>query len=115
MPFPLDPAEGDNPRAFSNHPAVVTLRDRIGLNNLCGYVVLLRTTVVVKAEKKETTTFDGSPKKTTEEVVKLLPEGLAFEDYVLLDCVFGIPLFHAPLNRAICERINESTILNAEK
>ena len=127
MPFPLDSTEQENPgifyellitgisAAFSNHPAVITLRDRIGLNSLCGYVVLLRTKVLQKAEKKEMTTFDGSPKKIAEEVIKVLPDNLTFEDYVLLDCVFGIPLFHSSLNRTICERLTTSNILEAEK
>ena len=38
----------------------------------------------------------------------------SFEDYVILDCVFGIPLFDEKLNKTICQRILQNNLLNAE-
>lgn len=40
-----------------------------------------------------------------------LIKGENFEDFVLLDCVFGIPLFSEQLNEEICRRIRENNLL----
>lgn len=44
----------------------------------------------------------------------LLSENEKFSDYVLLDCVFGIPLFDERLNKIICQRIFQNNLLNSE-
>jgi hypothetical protein len=44
-----------------------------------------------------------------------LAKGESFEDYVLYDCVFGIPLFDDNLNKIICTRILQRQLLAAER
>uniref|UniRef100_A0A914EIF2 FAM91 C-terminal domain-containing protein n=1 Tax=Acrobeloides nanus TaxID=290746 RepID=A0A914EIF2_9BILA len=43
-----------------------------------------------------------------------LNKGESLEDFVLMDCVFGIPLFSEQLNEEICRRIQEKGLLASE-
>uniref|UniRef100_A0A158P8L4 Protein FAM91A1 n=1 Tax=Angiostrongylus cantonensis TaxID=6313 RepID=A0A158P8L4_ANGCA len=88
--------------SFSRHPAVLALSSRIGLNFLCGYIVLLNKGLKRKQPLNKLR-------------ANALPSGFSYDDYVLLDCVFGIPLFNSPLNQAICTRMTERGILEPDK
>jgi hypothetical protein len=44
-----------------------------------------------------------------------LDRGECFEDFVLFDCVFGIPLFDEALNKSICQRVLAKRLLAAER
>ncbi|VDM58221.1 unnamed protein product [Angiostrongylus costaricensis] len=91
--------------SFSRHPAVLALSSRIGLNFLCGYIVLLNKGLKRKQpsnKSRATPSYDA------------LPSGFSYDDYVLLDCVFGIPLFNSALNQAICTRMTEKGILEPD-
>ena len=44
-----------------------------------------------------------------------LAKGESFDDYVLYDCVFGIPLFDDNLNKIICTRILQRQLLATER
>ncbi|KHJ79363.1 hypothetical protein OESDEN_20992 [Oesophagostomum dentatum] len=45
VPFPFDENESNTEGTFAKHPAVSKLSSRIGLNHLCGYIVLLNQKV----------------------------------------------------------------------
>ncbi|KAK6025266.1 hypothetical protein OSTOST_08844 [Ostertagia ostertagi] len=55
--------------------------------------------------------YENSVQKESPIVLSSLPNGFTYDDYVLLDCVFGIPLFNSPLNKAICSRMISKGIL----
>lgn len=54
-------------------------------------------------------------RKIHRDIFSSLPNGFTYDDYVLHDCVFGIPLFNSALNQAICSRMISKGILEADK
>ncbi|CAB3408071.1 unnamed protein product [Caenorhabditis bovis] len=124
--FPFEKSELENPRSFCNHPAVQTLSENVGLQSMAGYVVLLKNrNVALKNDEKQYREISGrtrtddaflqnSGNATTSRLQSELSEGAQFEDYDLLDCVFGVPLFDSSLNKDICHRINAQGILDAK-
>jgi hypothetical protein len=44
-----------------------------------------------------------------------LESGEKFDEFVLFDCVFGVPLFDETLNSAVCERLISNELLSPEK
>lgn len=44
-----------------------------------------------------------------------LAVGESFDDYALLDCVFGVPLFDERLNRMVCEKIIANDLLGTDR
>ncbi|KAK6046097.1 hypothetical protein COOONC_16398 [Cooperia oncophora] len=116
VPFPFDDSESENNGAFSKHPAVQALSSRIGLDWLCGYIVLVNRRVARKsATNSSISNYENSAQKESSIVLSALPNGFTYDDYVLLDCVFGIPLFNSPLNHAICSRMISKGILELNK
>ncbi|VDL74188.1 unnamed protein product [Nippostrongylus brasiliensis] len=112
VPFPFDENESSEEGMFSKHPAVVALSNRIGLNSLCGYVVLVNQRVSKKLTLSSSmSNYDGQAQKGTHTVLRSLPEGFSYDDYVLLDCAFGIPLFNSALNQTICSRMLSKGLL----
>uniref|UniRef100_A0A0N5CY88 Myoneurin n=1 Tax=Thelazia callipaeda TaxID=103827 RepID=A0A0N5CY88_THECL len=116
IPFPFTESnsqKGD----FSLHPSVLKLRDKLGLNSLCGYLTLLRKNQTSGCEKVSRTancnsaTVSKDPRKIAN-LRAQLPENETYDDYTLLDCVFGIPLFDEYLNKIICQRISHYRLLN---
>ena len=54
VPFPFDDAAADSaPSAFAAHPAVVCLRERLGLASLVGYVTLVRVARAADAARSD--------------------------------------------------------------
>ncbi|XGW23868.1 hypothetical protein V3C99_005798 [Haemonchus contortus] len=112
VPFPFDESENEEEGVFSKHPAVQALSTRIGLDCLCGYIVLVNRSVSRKVITNSTkSNYESSVQKESSIVLRALPHGFTYDDYVLLDCVFGIPLFNSPLNKAICSRMISKGIL----
>ncbi|KJH43836.1 hypothetical protein DICVIV_10146 [Dictyocaulus viviparus] len=117
VPFPFDENDCTNDGNFSNHPAVLALSSRIGLNSLCGYIVLINKCVKSKPKPKKssaTISYESSVQRESNTVLSSLPNGASYDDYVLLDCVFGIPLFNSALNQAICTRMTEKGVLDLD-
>ncbi|VDK47822.1 unnamed protein product [Cylicostephanus goldi] len=103
--------------AFAKHPAVVALCSKLGLNHLCGYVVLLNQKVTrhVKATNSATVNpYDNVMQRGSHSILSSLPNGSTYSDYVLLDCVFGIPLFNSALSETICKRMLDKRILEPD-
>ncbi|KAF8367872.1 hypothetical protein PRIPAC_85701 [Pristionchus pacificus] len=136
VPFPFAPEELQREDSLANHPAVAALRETIGLGSLAGYVVLMR-----KEKEEVLAALDddegqqspyaaaaaiafGSPKKKRsagggeggegKESLFLLPPNSSHSSFLLLDVVFGIPLFDEHLNAVICERIRTEGVLSVE-
>ncbi|GMT26538.1 hypothetical protein PFISCL1PPCAC_17835 [Pristionchus fissidentatus] len=136
VPFPFAAGELENPDSLANHPSVAALRERIGLGSLAGYVVLVRQqpkSILDALDDDEGSQSPyaaaaalafGSPKKKKEsgegggeggvESPFLLPPSSSHSDFVLLDVVFGIPLFDEHLNAVICDRIRREEVLSIE-
>ncbi|KAK0426397.1 hypothetical protein QR680_009687 [Steinernema hermaphroditum] len=129
IPFPFEKDGEEDKDSFVHHPAVHVLREKLGLENLVGYIVL------VNMRKKPTKTGSqggGAPSAITlanggtsskNNVVtkdprkicsprQKLEEGESFDDYVLFDCIFGIPLFDEHLNKVICDKIRRHDTFN---
>lgn len=134
VPFPFDPEDLKMDDAFCNHPAIQKLREKLGLDKMAGYIILIkRKNVEVKVgggsdisgrTKAESNIMQDVALTENRELLKLLHPGTAFDDFALLDCVFGIPLFDSILNKTICQRIlthglleqaNRSNIQNSNK
>ncbi|VDN22603.1 unnamed protein product [Gongylonema pulchrum] len=114
VPFPFvesDLKDGN----FALHPSVVVLRNKLGLDALCGYLTLLCKTkeLLVKDRKNDNAPVSKDPRKVTN-LREHLRDGETYDDYVVLDCVFGIPLFGEHLNRIVCQRIKECRLLDSK-
>ncbi|EYB82835.1 hypothetical protein Y032_0349g3190 [Ancylostoma ceylanicum] len=116
VPFPFDEDESGE-GLFAKHPAVLELSSRIGLNSLCGYIVLLRQKVtrkVVMTNSTSISSYENAMLRGSQKIMSCLPPGSSYDEYVLLDCVFGIPLFNSALNETICSRMLGKGILEAD-
>ncbi|CAI5438115.1 unnamed protein product [Caenorhabditis angaria] len=120
IPFPFeDEGEEDS---FSNHPAIQKLLKLIGLQSLAGYIVLLNNKKISwEKENSEGKCKEISGRARNEdeandanEIMMKLPEGSKFDDYLLLECVFGVPLFNSELNKIICERIRTHELMDTK-
>ncbi|KAL7077601.1 hypothetical protein ACQ4LE_002842 [Meloidogyne hapla] len=142
---------------FIKHPVVQRLKSSLGLEYLCGYIVLLKLHntddgISFQPEDNENDKNEGEqrspendefsasnrsamipspnsayslsvfqlsntiakdPKKVSTSRTHLC-RGESFDDYVLFDCVFGIPLFDESLNKTICQRILQKGLLEYE-
>lgn len=59
-------------------------------------------------------TVTKDPRKVKTDKVRLANDE-TFEDFVLFDCVFGVPLFDEELNGRICERLASEGLLAQDK
>ncbi|CAK5011177.1 unnamed protein product [Meloidogyne enterolobii] len=144
---------------FTRHPVVQRLQSSLGLDYLCGYIVLLklhntddpsqplfedeenndkneseqqrpsendefstsnRSTLIPSPNSayslsvfQLSNTITKDPKKVSTSRTHLC-RGESFNDYVLFDCVFGIPLFDESLNKTICQRILQKGLLTPD-
>ncbi|KAK6725916.1 hypothetical protein RB195_004313 [Necator americanus] len=117
VPFPFDDDEAESDGSFAKHPAVLALSSRIGLNSLCGYIVLLNQKVsrkVITTNSTSITSYDNTMLRGSHTILSSLPKNSTYDDYVLLDCVFGIPLFNSALNETICSRMLNKGILETD-
>ncbi|EGT57461.1 hypothetical protein CAEBREN_00424 [Caenorhabditis brenneri] len=116
VPFPFNEEELASEDSFCNHPAIRKLRERLGLDQMAGYVILIKRNVEVKASGGGGSDISGRTKAESNimqdvsliddnQLIKTPLPGTSFDDFVLLDCVFGIPLFNSILNETICKRI----------
>ncbi|EEC05739.1 conserved hypothetical protein [Ixodes scapularis] len=75
-----------------NHPAVESLAEELRLRLSCGYMTLMRM--------------------RTSEADDDVPN---LDDWTLLDCCFGVPLFDNALNKDICARILDHNLCSADR
>lgn len=84
IPFPFDKEEeAKKGNKLVNHPAVEKLSEELQLELSCGYVTLMRT-----RRSEETDGVTDS-----------------LDDWTLLDCCYGVPLFDSALNEEVCAKI----------
>lgn len=122
VPFPYEEEVDDVEDCFASHPSVKRLREKLSLDAFCGYIVLL------KKRYKESKDVDPSaqstamgnnnlvskdPRKVSSRRTSLLPDE-SQSDFVILDCVFGIPLFDIDLNKTICRRIKDVALFDSK-
>lgn len=109
-----------------NHPAIQTLSRMIGLQHTCGYITLLNPhlTTATGADVDDSTNMFIIGDSRSDDLLQLEEETMLgngheisndaqindgetrnFEDWVLLDMHFGLPLFDAQLNQEICEKV----------
>uniref|UniRef100_A0A0K0DXT4 FAM91 N-terminal domain-containing protein n=1 Tax=Strongyloides stercoralis TaxID=6248 RepID=A0A0K0DXT4_STRER len=138
VPFPFEKTNKE--KSFENHPIIIKLSNELNLNTLCGYIVLLQLTnfdtkenisfddeninssIESKSSTQSTPThiFERSNKnsvinKDPRKVYNSkdsLKENEKFEDFVIFDIVFGVPLFNQKLNEIIFNRIKEKSLFN---
>ncbi|KAH6922838.1 hypothetical protein HPB50_019840 [Hyalomma asiaticum] len=91
IPFPFDDQESGEGNKLVKHPALQRLSEELRLGCSCGYVTLMR----IRA--REPVSIDEPPDDDDVE------ENL--EDWTLLDCCYGIPLFDNALNKEVCAKI----------
>ncbi|KAL3094868.1 hypothetical protein niasHS_006163 [Heterodera schachtii] len=102
--------------SFSRHPIVRKLRELLHLDHLCGYIVLLKLHHGTTAPSSRLPTETADPlrlRKTCSNRTRLTA-GESMDDYVLFDCVFGIPLFDEALNKTICQRIMHKQLCSTD-
>ncbi|KAG0439876.1 hypothetical protein HPB47_016490 [Ixodes persulcatus] len=80
-----------NRNKLVNHPAVESLAEELRLRLSCGYMTLMRM--------------------RTSEADDDVPN---LDDWTLLDCCFGVPLFDNALNKDICARILDHNLCSAD-
>ncbi|VDK68842.1 unnamed protein product [Litomosoides sigmodontis] len=119
VPFPFSESSLTDGH-FSSHPSVLKLREKLGLNSLCGYLILLckKTNAELeeqsdKNRRSSNAVINKDPRKITSPRVHLRDDE-TYADYTLLDCVFGLPLFDEHLNRVICQRIKDCELLDSK-
>ncbi|OZC08954.1 zinc finger, C2H2 type [Onchocerca flexuosa] len=117
VPFPFTDSSLINGH-FSSHPSILKLREKLGLNSLCGYLTLLCRKKSAKWEeqsqknrKSNSTTVSKDPRKIANLRVHLRDDE-TYADYTVLDCIFGVPLFDEHLNKIICQRIKDCRLLD---
>uniref|UniRef100_A0A0N4VVM8 FAM91_C domain-containing protein n=1 Tax=Haemonchus placei TaxID=6290 RepID=A0A0N4VVM8_HAEPC len=71
VPFPFDESENEEEGVFSKHPAVKALSTRIGLDCLCGYIVLVNRSVSRKLITNSTkSNYESSVQKESSIVLR---------------------------------------------
>ncbi|KAF6024527.1 FAM91A1 [Bugula neritina] len=109
LSFPLS---DDDP--MTSHPAVKSLSEKVDLTTVCGYITLLNSSHI--SPKLHS---DGIGEEIqSDQANSLQPDNTKnmptdFDNWVLFDCCFGIPLFESKLNKEICDRILSQDLLNS--
>uniref|UniRef100_A0A914UTS4 FAM91 C-terminal domain-containing protein n=1 Tax=Plectus sambesii TaxID=2011161 RepID=A0A914UTS4_9BILA len=134
IPFPFtdDPKNDENADpaigALSRHPSLLTLKEKLSLNTLCGYVTLLRLRVAAKVADENvpnsgdpmdpsvnsTSSTTKDPRKVPSSKTTVVGDQ-PLADWTLFDCSFGIPLFDQQLNRAVCAQMRSHQLFDASK
>ncbi|KAM9095925.1 protein FAM91A1 isoform X1 [Antechinus flavipes] len=130
IPFPFDELElqGELTRAnLGVHKALQTLREKVDLEHLCGYVTMLNASSRHAASRKlsdasdekgepdlasgsdvngSTESFEMVIEETVDSTTKQNIDVATTEvEWVPLELCFGIPLFSSELNRKVCRKI----------
>jgi FAM91 C-terminus len=92
VPFPGD-------HKLQQHPAVLAISKEVDLQHNCGYITLVR----LEGNDSE----DGNA--AAEDAVQRPDE------WTLLDCCFGVPLFDADANHGILTAIQECGLWQSER
>ncbi|CAD5208897.1 unnamed protein product [Bursaphelenchus xylophilus] len=131
VPFPFTQEEMEDENNLCNHPIISKLKDNVELDIRSGYLVFIRTkesdadteesedekendnsempspTATLRSSFNNTVTKD--PKKVVSKK-RRLGKNEKFEDYVLFDCIFGVPLFDERLNSEVNRRLIENDL-----
>lgn len=135
VPFPfyysketVQKSESIIDKNLENHSAVLTLREKLDLTHSCGYITLMRTVNSSSPMHSKYSYYkENNPKQfvnahssTSIENTSDLKTNLQMhlsdftiqdvedfieEDWILLECSFGIPLFDGSLNQKVSERL----------
>ncbi|XP_007488352.1 protein FAM91A1 isoform X2 [Monodelphis domestica] len=130
IPFPFDELElqGELTRVnLGVHKALQTLREKVDLEHLCGYVTMLNASSHHAASRKlsdasdekgepdlasgsdvngSTESFEMVIEETVDSTTKQNVDVATTEvEWVPLELCFGIPLFSSELNRKVCRKI----------
>ncbi|XP_055337121.1 protein FAM91A1-like [Paramacrobiotus metropolitanus] len=111
VPFPRKSAENVSPSSFESHPAVLALRKELQLDVTCGYITLLN----MSYQRKNGGASDADSVGEGDVAAPNEPmEMVNADDWVLLDCSYGIPVFSATLCDEICRRIVDNQLFSHE-
>ncbi|ESN90745.1 hypothetical protein HELRODRAFT_156211 [Helobdella robusta] len=91
IPFPLQQA--DKRSKLERHTSIERLYECIDLEHTCGYITMLKTAP-----------SDGIVDDVSGE------DDFDEDDWLLLDCCFGVPLFDRKLNKEVCARIQDNKL-----
>lgn len=103
IPFPFDNQESSKGNKLVNHPALQRLSEELQLGCSCGYVTLMR----IRA--REPAGVDEPPNDDADD-----GDDEHLEDWTLLDCCYGIPLFDNALNKDVCAKILEHRLCSKD-
>ncbi|UYV84995.1 FAM91A1 [Cordylochernes scorpioides] len=121
IPFPFAKEKGLVPQHFLYmHPTVQALSKLLDLEHSCGFITMMALntpsnenyssfntfpmkSVQVPDDKDNSSSNDEDETKPSE--VQMKGSNVEFENWTLLDCSFGIPLFDNYQNSEICQRI----------
>ncbi|KAH3745941.1 protein FAM91A1 [Pelomyxa schiedti] len=123
---PTGPEEtGFNSKNMHMHPAVIKLSHSLSLDHSCGYIRMINipsdhssapTVPVQQPEALVDTAASTSqphvPEKTVPTSTSATPTDA--NSWMPFSLHFGIPLFNLPLNRAVCERIQQQQLFSVE-
>ncbi|KAH7727586.1 Zinc fingerC2H2 type family protein [Aphelenchoides avenae] len=139
VPFPFTESDpSDN--SFANHPSVLKLRESLSLDTQCGYIVLMRLHggSTLRGDTPDKDASGDSDRLSASDAIYYTPprpsknatvikdprkvcsiraelrDDESFSDFVILDCVFGIPLFDEQLNRSICDRLTSKGLTQSD-
>ena len=99
--FPLEKEGEPKCHFLRNHPSVKELEKFLDLNHSCGYLSFIRKPQIDKR----------SSSASNEESLK----EQHFEDFVLQDCTFGLPLFSSQLSQQIREKLETKGTLTKDR
>ena len=95
LPFLDEPNESNN-NQLEGHPAVKALSSHINLHRICGFITLINLNSNGLYENTDNCYQN-------------------FDDWVLFDCHFGIPLFDRTLNRDVCNKMQSNNVFHPNK
>lgn len=107
--IPLQSKNDDNHQLnpFQNHPAVKAVINNLNFEDICGYITLLNIGNITTDENKLNLNVAGD-----ESANNFQSE---FQNWTLLDCNFGIPLFDRYICKVVLQRILENGLCNIER
>lgn len=128
---------------IENHYAIKIISKELDLKHNCGYITMMRisqspvhkmtanVSIAKKSQEdsskhliKPVNNKNSENKRFSNELAFVFPDdnGIRSEtgpfqenDWLLLDCSFGIPLFDGNLNKKVCERLLDEKLCNTSR
>ncbi|GAB6029426.1 hypothetical protein CHUAL_005185 [Chamberlinius hualienensis] len=143
VPFPFDAKENVDQSGIHRHPVIEKLKSRIDLQHSCGYITMINiskswSAADLKLPNKIADSSDGNPVcadvtdgligpdaadllaaeidaiKISETKLDSSNDFTELDNWTLLDCYFGLPLFDLKLNKDICQRVSQNGLCRSE-